>query len=405
MLAKKNPKKYPLKLFFVIAILGLVLRQWVSLQGYNCDLSGFAITAHLKLTGKNVYSEIAKFKSGYNYGPIWFHILAVIKFVQLKMGFNGMKSFHFMIATFLGVVDISLAIFAYLQSKKLISFIWLLVNPLSILLTGFHSQFDNLGIMFAAMSWVCLNRNSIISRKTLLISGILLGFSLMTKHIFIFFPLWFLWYEKMNIKYRVGYLLIAYGLFVFGFIPYSLQPEGRAGIILNVFQYNSFYGNGLFPRILSIVFPEKIFTLFNWVPVFSGIKFFWAFAMIGIGRMAMKYTRESVLFIYVLSLIVFTVAMADQYMAIPVLACAVFWKYWESYFYCLLGSLVFVANQGTLMPIRHSFINRLSELNIQWHHTQVILALLLTRIMWNGIKEVRDRLAIDSSTSRLRTIF
>lgn len=77
----------------------------------------------------------------------------------------------------------------------LIAYVFLL-NPIGIMLTGYRSHMDNVAILFGLAAWEIFAYRA-LSIKTILLSGILLGLSLSTKHILIAFLVWLLFFAAL----------------------------------------------------------------------------------------------------------------------------------------------------------------------------------------------------------------
>ena len=132
----------------------------------------------------NVYQETQR----YNYGPVWFYILSFIDTLPFPMS-DPLLSLRWKVTGFLSIIDIAIATCLYRWYGFKIATLFFL-NPISIIITGYHCQFDNLAILCALISIKILDKNArIISYKTLL-GLILLGLCLTIKHLLFLFPFW-----------------------------------------------------------------------------------------------------------------------------------------------------------------------------------------------------------------------
>ncbi|UKI30108.1 MAG: hypothetical protein L6W00_19200 [Lentisphaeria bacterium] len=87
-----------LLIFLLVALLSLLVKVLLATRGYNYDFESYTIVAELVEEGKNVYAETFR----YNYGPIWFYVLWLLKMISGSL-------FRYSLPFFLGVVDICIA--------------------------------------------------------------------------------------------------------------------------------------------------------------------------------------------------------------------------------------------------------------------------------------------------------
>lgn len=308
----------PSLLFYSALILSISLKLFFSQKGHNFDLDSYHIVADLVTNGKNVYTCTER----YNYGPVWFYILAVLKWVQEHVvTIRSAESFHFYVAFLLSWVDAALAWIAWKKYRNLAAAVIFLLNPISLLITGYHSQFDNFAILIAILSvFIYTSRLRYAEYWGL----ILLGGSLALKHVFIFFPLWLFFSETVVRRGpRVRWLALCAPVLIFllSFIPYSFMAGAADAILKHVFQYNANHNIGFFPHLLGFVAPVQ--ELDRWlagIPFFSGTKFLWFCAMVASGYVFRKRPLEELVLLYTIALCVFSTAIADQYLVIPALA-------------------------------------------------------------------------------------
>ena len=186
----------------------------------NYDQISYSIVAEIVERGGNVYAETAR----YNYSPLWSFILVTLHQIPLP--------FHFSVRAFLTVVDVAIAFLLFRISERPAVAIVYLANPVTILLTGMHGQFENLAMLPLLVAVYLIERKPRLSAIWLL--GVL---SMLLKHITLFFVL-FLFFKAAPTKRRAVLMMLAAGLvFLLSFLPYL--PAGREGIIQNVFLYIS----------------------------------------------------------------------------------------------------------------------------------------------------------------------
>lgn len=134
-------------------------------------------------------------------------------------------------------------------------------------------------------------------------SILLLGISLMIKHIMFFFPVW-LAIKQKGTTWKLAYLLITPVIFFLSFLPFV--GEGREGILDHVFLYQSFksdlFYRLFFPTIIRDIIPTQI--------LWMGILFFCGFIL------RKKGGFDSLIF-YTYAMVPTSPAIANQYLAIP----------------------------------------------------------------------------------------
>ena len=140
-----------------------------------------------------------------------------------------------LVGTSLIVVDIALAL---LLSKRFSAWVGVAVflNPISMIITGYHSQFDNLAVLLAfagvavGFPWSSGLRRR-LQRGPLVAGLLLLGLSLTVKHLFFLLPFW-LALRASRWRDRLLILTVPYLVFVGSFVPYA--ADGGNGIMKNV---------------------------------------------------------------------------------------------------------------------------------------------------------------------------
>lgn len=301
--------------FFFVSVIGISLRIILPLHGFNYDVVSFRIVADIVSAGGNVYNETFR----YNYGPIWFTILHFLDMLP-SFDLSSIDDLHLKIAIFLTAVDFGIFIFLFKQySLKIASLFFL--NPISIIITGYHSQFDNFAVFIGLLSMALYCKGG----RTMRILGLIgLGESLALKHILFAFPVWLAIKEK-KWSGKLMVLIIPYIFFICSFLSYL--PDSINGILSNVFLYRSF-SNAPF---WSLFAPNVLFVLLPKVFLFLTALFLLGFYWIN------KPPLESIN-LYLISLVVFSSAIANQYLAICTPSIAVLWN-WAYALYTLSGTI------------------------------------------------------------------
>lgn len=292
-------------LLALVIVIGVTLRLSLPLLGHNFDVESYRIVADIMGDGGNVYAETSR----YNYGPIWFLIVHGLDMLPGGGAGDPAAALHFKIAAFLTLVDIGLFAILYRRYSLAVGALFFL-NPVSILITGYHSQFDNLAVFLGFAAVVLFDRVEGTRGKAALL--VCLGLSLIAKHLLFLFPLW-LAMRRQGWMDRILVLTIPYGLFAASFVPYL--RSGLEGILANVFLYRSQNNAPLWRPLL----PDAVFEIVPLIVFFVG-------AMLAIGWLMRERTMFDQMRAYFIALVVFSSAIANQYLAIPATSIAASWN-------------------------------------------------------------------------------
>lgn len=302
---QKNSFKYSSDLTVVgIILLGVTLRLLLPIRGFNYDIESWKIAADIMAHDGNVYGETGR----YNYGPIWFYILHFVN--QSFGGFGELVAFRWKVAVFLTGVDIAIFWFLLRTYGVWIAALFFL-NPISIIITGYHSQLDSLAVLIALSAAAIIHKWK--SPLGLGAGLIVLGLSLSTKHILFFFPIWLAIKQKTWIA-RLLALGLPYALFLLLFVPF--WQDGSDGIMKNVFLYRS-YNNAPFWHVFT---PEFLYTSVPPVLLFFS-------SLLILGFYWRKETVLNSLNYYLITVVIFSSAVANQYLVIPTPAIATQWNW------------------------------------------------------------------------------
>lgn len=303
----------------LVVLVGVAARFAVSTLGYNYDFESYQIVARIMANGGNVYQETFR----YNYGPAWFNVLHLFQSLA-----SNPEHFRLCIIGFLTLIDLAIAGLIVRRYSVLLGCIFFL-NPISIIITGFHNQFDNLAIALA-LAAVMVYEDGATQKpaRSTLWAAVLLGASLIVKHIFFLFPLWLFLHPGPR-RQRLVLLLLPYGLFLASFLPYV--AHGYAGIIKNVLAYVSSHNAPLLTALTAGHLSASAATYLFMV------------VMLGAGMWFRRFSSLHLLVLYVCTLVVFSPAIANQYYVIPILFILVFPNFWS----ILAGSI------AALMLVAH----------------------------------------------------
>ncbi|MFQ5493349.1 MAG: hypothetical protein ACE5DX_04285 [Candidatus Dojkabacteria bacterium] len=301
----KLVRGYKIPVLIVVVVVGLMLRFAAAAHGHNYDYESFRIVARIMREGGNVYAETSR----YNYGPVWMYIVSALD----RMSFlftDPDLFFRFLLAGFLSLVDLGI-MWILLKRFGTLAGILFFLSPISIIITGFHSQFDNLAILVGLISVLMLSGDSLkTTGRRFWVGLVLLGLSLTIKHILIFYPFW-LAIKSKDPKIRVAAIAIPLGVFAVSFLPFL--PVGYSGIRENVLIYVSVKNapllNYMMPAFLSALIPAG---------------FFWLLAL---GLFGLKFRKKELvrhLLLYLSVFLIFSPSVLHHYLAIVVAPIAVF---------------------------------------------------------------------------------
>lgn len=279
----------------ILLLSGITLRFLAASVGHTFDMESFEIVGKIFVNGGNVYAETSR----YNYGPVWFLILGLFQSVA-SLFQNSFLVFRYLILLLLTFTDLGIWRLFYNRWGLLPAFLYFL-NPISILTTGYYSQFDGLAFFLALLSISYLEKSDGLHgiRKHTLFGLFVMGLSLSTKHFLFFYPLWFIFRLK---KAGKGILLysLPYVVFLISFLPFI--SKGWQGILTNVFQYSSL-NNAPFWNVLIPDFLKR--------EISPGILFYGA-VIVGAWLFRKKNLWESFAY-YGIILVLFSQAIAEQY--------------------------------------------------------------------------------------------
>jgi len=147
-----------MKGFFVfssVAVVVFILKLSISTLGYNNDIEIWKHVSRGMLDGFLNGRVIYTYTQFYNHGPIRSYALYFLAFALNKLSLNDMYTFHIWVVFFLSIFDTIMALLIWKIFGKVSSLIYLL-NPVSLLITGYHSQIESTTIMIGLLSWFVL---------------------------------------------------------------------------------------------------------------------------------------------------------------------------------------------------------------------------------------------------------
>ena len=332
----KNKKN----IFIILILLGIFLRLILSTLKPNFDFESYCIVGKIVGNFGNVYAETSR----YNYGPLFFCIQG-LSYWLANLFPNWISAFRIIIISILTCADLGITAFIckkFGRKKAIIFFL----NPVSIIITGYHNQFDNIAVLFALLSIYFYNEEKDFNKKDFLFV-LFLSLSLITKHILFIFPFFILIKKELPLKKRALYSFVPPLVFLFSFVPFAIQSkEALSGIINNVFLYKSFNNYPL----LNFIEP---------VSNFLSLDVFVIKMSLIVGLLIRKKNYDTQLFIYFIALVSLSSAIANQYLAIPLASLIILDKKWYKYVYIIPTTIYLLLEKDGLKLFDKFIINKM----------------------------------------------
>jgi len=234
-----------------LAIRVVYLRHFTT----NFDVAAFENTVAILRRGGDPYAGASR----YNYSPLWAEVLVAVDAAARRLG----MTFGAALGAWLLAVDAATALLLRRLAgggrRGAAAALLFFANPVSVFVSSFHLQFDNVAILFLLAALAC----GVRTRASRAGTAIALGASLVVKHVTIFFPPLFV----RGRRGRPGLSLLAgavpYFLFAAAFVPYARSSEG---IRRNVLGYRSLaedYGTAMLSKIpgAPASLPTAVFLL------------------------------------------------------------------------------------------------------------------------------------------------
>jgi hypothetical protein len=282
-------------LFFAVLVAGIAARLLVATCGHDYDMDSWQLMAKLADHGDNVYASTER----YNFAPGWFHILHAL---NLLAGHNP-TAFRYLVAGFLSLADAGI-FFILWRRFGMLAAGWFFLNPISIIITGYQCNFDNLAILLGLVAVLLMGDefDQPLGRRKLL-GLFVLGLSLVIKHVFFAFPFW-LAVKQKGMRQKLVVILMPVSMFALSFVPY--WHEGSQGIVQNVFLYRS-ATTEFFYRMFV---PMGVQYMFNSQMV-------WFFLLVIFAFIYRQKNTVEFLLLYTCVLVAASPANINEYLAIP----------------------------------------------------------------------------------------
>ena len=300
-------------LFILVLFLGIALRVWIGLSFYGThDIGAWEHYSTYWQDGLSPYDN----NHNYVYSPLWFWIISFFSFVARHTSF----AFSFVIKWPLILADLAMVWLICKSSQEmgetveqtLQSATLFFLNPVSILISGYHGQFDNLSLFLILAAWYV---QRFAQNLTVWKTSFFLSLSVAVKHFNILLMPIFFWSEKGIFK-KILIFVAAPLLFIFSFLPYLAGSSGE-WVIKNVFQYNlgaGYWGwSGIICRSVLFLTGNDLGKA-SWFPILSYFNPFLYIAMfVATYWILKKYDLLDAIILTFLIFYVFTTQIAPQY--------------------------------------------------------------------------------------------
>lgn len=239
--------------FFLIVILCLAAILRIIPAIYTpliADTAGFQEIGRWVLAGKSPYSSPAVYAL-YPYPPVWMWFAGV----SLWLSSVSNLPFQFLIKLPIILGDLIICILIYLlvlqndKRKAVLSSFLYAINPVSILITGFHGQFDTLAILFIIFSIYYYKS------KIKLVSPLFLSLAIALKGFPILLVPFFAYYFGRNIKDKIIFSVLTILPVLLIILPFLFvdYPSIKSGL----FSYSGVTDYGWLSIIREKVWLEK----------------------------------------------------------------------------------------------------------------------------------------------------
>ena len=313
-------KENAMRLYMAAIAVGVLLRFVVMAVGHNYDFQSYLMVGDLLHNGFDVYANTER----YNYGP-FFMIFQGLFYEIATNALDVAEMYRVLMVSMLTVTDVGIMLWLEKHFGKMPAIVFF-VNPVSIIITGYHNQFDNMAILLMLLAIGFYNEEKKIGWKDILFV-IFMACSLTMKHIFFIFPMWLLLSKNLPLMKKALYSFVPPILFLLSFIPPIISnPANFDGILNNVFLYRSTNNSPLLRTLYQMInLPGGMYTIIFILLVSI------------VGFLVREKDIEYRTLLYTMCLVAFASAISNQYLAIPMAALCVFSKKLKYVYMIVMG--------------------------------------------------------------------
>lgn len=313
---------------------GAVRLAWLWAFRDNWDMGTYRQFVEAAPRGGALYSE-----APYHYSPLWAFIVLGISKASALINLP----FERAVGALLLLTDALTAYVLFLIARYRLgrpayraagSALLFFANPVSVFVTGFHLQWDNVAILLLLVAVWLAGRDP--ERRTR--TSLALAASLLLKHVTWFHPLLFARGTRRK-RWFPWELLLPYGLFFASLLPYW---GSRAAVFEGVFRYGSLsedYGTAMLRKLPGVPewAPMAIFAL----SMFTAVV---AFRRLEIGRACL---------LLFLVLLIFVPGVVEYYFVWPIALGSLYGGAGYALFTLLVSAFFLGSPDGLGLPIPH----------------------------------------------------
>lgn len=349
---------------FIIVALGLSLRLLLAtVPSFNFDMEVFRMTANLFHEGiRNIYQH----NPSYTYSPAIFYIVGTLHTINqafFSLPYPTLQRLYIIFIDILTLL-VLLAIAKTLKISKTRTAIFYFFNPVTIISSGYHAQFDNNAMFFLLLGAWYFFYSKLPLRKVVTWSLLTLG--LLIKHILPFQILLTFLYMFKNTNVLKGFFLFTLTGLVFlsTFIPFYNNEQAKFVINEYIIGYQ---GQGKISGISAIInlicpncaiFGVMLLSIYKYLFIFCSFLF-----MLFLLR---HVNLLRALLLSILALLTFAPNLAAQYFVLAIPLGALFPSRWF-FIYTFIASIFLMLFQLEAV----SLYVRILLLNLVWLTTMV----------------------------------
>lgn len=351
-----------------IVCCGLTLRLILASGPYNYDIIAFLQDVKLFNEGKNIYL----YQTAYNYSPFIFYIIGIIGLIHSTIKIFPYEFVHRSIISFIDVFSL-LVLLSLAKTKRLSptkTALLFFLNPVSIIISGRHGQFDNIVVLFLLLALVVYYQQDVVKRYGKLKMLILLTASVLVKHILVYQVL-LIWSFILKNKGKAAKMfLFTVVVFLLSLLPFIFDAPKQ--IVKQVFFYGgagTHYGIPYFLNFLCLDCEWKKTVLQAYKYIFIIMLFTFSFFVRQ--RDLARSCLLAILFFFT-----FTSGIATQYFIIPIALGALFPTKWF-YLYSAITTLFFLGTieEFDLLAFKTFTFNTVWLFATLWFVSEIMIAL------------------------------